>query len=76
MLISKLNACFCPCFPAVLNSYVLSITGFSGFVVESIGYSLFFVSTALIGVPVLVLVAWAAYLEHRRNINGVDDSSD
>ncbi|HIT96598.1 MAG TPA: MFS transporter [Candidatus Aphodousia faecavium] len=52
------------------------LAGFSGFVVESIGYSLFFVSTALIGVPVLVLVAWAAYLEHRRNINGVDDSSD
>lgn len=52
------------------------LAGFSGFVVESIGYSLFFVSTALIGVPVLVLVAWADYLEHRRNINGVDDSSD
>ena len=52
------------------------LAGFSGFVVESIGYSLFFVSTALIGVPVLVLVVWAAYLEHRRNINGVDDSSD
>lgn len=52
------------------------LAGFSGFVVESIGYSLFFVSTALIGVPVLVLVAWVAYLERRRNINDVDDSSD
>ena len=52
------------------------LAGFSGFVVESIGYSLFFVSTALIGVPVLVLVVWVAYLERRRNINDVDDSSD
>ena len=24
MLISKLNACFCTCFPAVLNSYFYS----------------------------------------------------
>lgn len=52
------------------------LAGFSGFVVESVGYSLFFVATALIGVPVLVLVAWAAYLEGRRNINGVDELSD
>lgn len=52
------------------------LAGFSGFVVESVGYGLFFVATALIGVPVLVLVAWAAYLENRRNINDVDDSSD
>ncbi len=36
------------------------LAGFSGFIVESIGYSLFFVSTALMGVPVLVLVVWAA----------------
>ena len=36
------------------------LAGFSGVVVDSVGYSTFFVGTALLGVPVLVLVALAA----------------
>lgn len=35
------------------------LAGFSGVVVESFGYPIFFTSTALIGIPVLVLVYWA-----------------
>ena len=35
---------------------------FSGFVVEAIGYSQFFIATALLGVPVLVLIAVIAKL--------------
>ena len=35
------------------------LAGFSGFVVEAIGYSSFFIATALMGLPVLVLV-WIA----------------
>lgn len=33
------------------------LAGFSGFVVEAIGYSNFFIGTALLGIPVLVLIA-------------------
>lgn len=38
------------------------LAGFSGFVVEAIGYSQFFIATALLGVPVLVLIAVIAKL--------------
>ena len=38
------------------------LAGFSGFVVERVGYSLFFIGTAVIGIPVLVLVVWAAFV--------------
>lgn len=44
------------------------LAGFSGFVVESIGYSSFFIATALLGVPVLLLVGVAMkYQEHSRS---------
>ena len=36
------------------------LAGFSGVMVDSVGYSTFFVGTALLGLPVLVLVALAA----------------
>ena len=36
------------------------LAGFSGVVVDSVGYSTFFVGTALLGVPVLLLVALAS----------------
>ena len=36
------------------------LAGFSGVVVDSVGYSTFFVGTALLGLPVLVLVALAS----------------
>jgi PAT family beta-lactamase induction signal transducer AmpG len=36
------------------------LAGFSGVVVDSVGYSTFFVGTSLLGLPVLVLVALAA----------------
>lgn len=42
------------------------LAGFSGFAVESVGYSTFFIGTAVIGVPVLVLIAWVAFLEKSR----------
>jgi MFS transporter, PAT family, beta-lactamase induction signal transducer AmpG len=35
------------------------LAGFSGQVVDSVGYSTFFIATALLGIPVLALVAWA-----------------
>lgn len=38
------------------------VAGFSGDVVEAYGYSYFFTSTAVLGLPVIVLVAWAAHM--------------
>ena len=35
------------------------LAGFSGQVVDSVGYSTFFIGTAVLGIPVLALVAWA-----------------
>ncbi len=39
--------------------------GFSGFVVESVGYNLFFIGTAVIGIPVLILVVWAGRIDSK-----------
>lgn len=36
------------------------LAGFSGVAVEAVGYSNFFIGTAALGVPVLLLVAWVA----------------
>ena len=42
------------------------LAGFSGFVVESVGYNLFFIGTAVIGIPVLILVVWAGRINNKR----------
>lgn len=46
---------------AIFSSIMLLLpkflAGFSGFIVESVGYSAFFVATAAIGLPVLLLIA-------------------
>jgi MFS transporter, PAT family, beta-lactamase induction signal transducer AmpG len=41
------------------------IAGFSGEFVNAFGYSTFFISTALMGLPVLVLVALAAKINNK-----------
>lgn len=41
------------------------LAGFSGFVVEWAGYAYFFAFTALLGIPVLVLIFFAARLEKK-----------
>lgn len=41
------------------------LAGFSGFVVESVGYNLFFIGTAVIGIPVLILVVWAGRINSK-----------
>jgi PAT family beta-lactamase induction signal transducer AmpG len=41
------------------------LAGFSGEVVDSQGYANFFTGTALLGLPVLVLVWWAARMQSR-----------
>ncbi len=41
------------------------IAGFSGEFVDAYGYSSFFIGTALLGIPVLFLVAWASKLGNK-----------
>ena len=45
------------------------LAGFSGFVVEAVGYSSFFIATALLGVPVLILVWVAMKYQERSKID-------
>lgn len=45
------------------------LAGFSGQVVNAVGYSHFFVGTALLGLPVLVLVALAASQARQRRVD-------
>ncbi len=52
---------------ALLSSIMLLapkwLAGFSGVVVDQFGYPLFFLSTALIGLPVLILIVWVQHIE-------------
>ena len=41
------------------------LAGFSGVFVDAYGYPVFFMATALLGLPVLILVHWAARLENQ-----------
>jgi PAT family beta-lactamase induction signal transducer AmpG len=45
------------------------IAGYSGMAVDAMGYPLFFVGTALLGVPVLILIVLAGRLAPARNSN-------
>lgn len=55
---------------AVFSSIMLILpkflAGFSGVMVEQIGYSNFFIVTALLGLPVLLLILWIGYLSRSR----------
>ncbi len=39
------------------------IAGFSGVFIEATSYSTFFIGTALLGIPVLILIPWIGYLQ-------------
>ena len=42
------------------------LAGFSGAVVDAVGYATFFVGTAVLGVPVLLLIHWARQTHHAK----------
>lgn len=42
------------------------LAGFSGVLVESVGYSNFFILTAALGIPVLVLIPIIGYLSRQQ----------
>jgi MFS transporter, PAT family, beta-lactamase induction signal transducer AmpG len=43
------------------------LAGFSGVVVDAHGYAAFFTGTALLGLPVLLLVGWAAKVQSHQS---------
>ncbi len=45
------------------------LAGFSGVIVEAVGYSNFFIGTALLGLPVLVLIPLIAYLQKKNPLH-------
>jgi PAT family beta-lactamase induction signal transducer AmpG len=63
---------------ALLSSLMLLLPrllgGYSGVMVEHLGYSQFFLVTALLGIPTLVLIAWQ-WARSRQRPDGLDPSS-
>lgn len=51
-------------FSSLMTLFPKILTGYSGSIVDSMGYSAFFVGTALLGVPVLILVALVSRLDY------------
>jgi PAT family beta-lactamase induction signal transducer AmpG len=52
-------------FSSVMTLVPKILAGYSGTVVDSAGYVVFFVGTAILGIPVLFLVIWAGRLSRR-----------
>ena len=52
-------------FSSVMTLVPKILAGYSGTVVDSVGYAMFFVGTAILGIPVLFLVVWASRLSRR-----------
>ena len=45
-------------FSSLMTLFPKLLGGYTGGIVDAFGYPVFFVGTAVIGIPVLVLVAW------------------
>jgi len=56
-------------FSSIMTLFPKIIAGYSGGIVDSIGYEAFFIGTAVIGIPVLFLVLWAGRLVPTKNGN-------
>ena len=54
-------------FSSVMTLFPKILAGYSGGIVDSVGYELFFIGTAIVGIPVLFLIIWAG------RINTVSD---
>jgi len=53
-------------FSSVMTLFPKIMAGYSGGMVDSIGYEAFFIATAVVGIPVALLVLWAGRMEPRR----------
>jgi PAT family beta-lactamase induction signal transducer AmpG len=49
-------------FSSIMTLFPKILAGYSGGIVDSVGYEVFFIGTAIVGVPVLILVIWAGRL--------------
>ncbi|RTZ99536.1 MAG: MFS transporter [Deltaproteobacteria bacterium] len=49
-------------FSSIMTLVPKILAGYSGSVVDSVGYELFFIGTAVVGVPVLLLIVWAGHI--------------
>jgi PAT family beta-lactamase induction signal transducer AmpG len=56
-------------FSSIMTLFPKIIAGYSGGIVDSIGYEAFFIGTAVVGIPVLFLVLWAGRLVDTANGN-------
>lgn len=56
-------------FSSIMTLFPKIIAGYSGGIVDSIGYEAFFIGTAVVGIPVLFLVLWAGRLVATTNGN-------
>ena len=65
---------------ALLSSIMLLlprlIGGYSGVMVEKLGYASFFYATALLGVPTIILIVWQWWLEARKKVSNVVPGDD
>jgi len=53
-------------FSSIMTLFPKIMAGYSGGVVDSIGYETFFIATAIVGLPVALLVLWVGRLDPRR----------
>ena len=49
-------------FSSIMTLFPKILAGYSGGIVDSVGYELFFIGTAIVGIPVLFLIVWAGRL--------------
>ena len=45
-------------FSSIMTLFPKILAGYSGGVVDSLGYEIFFIGTAVVGIPVLFLIVW------------------
>lgn len=54
-------------FSSLMTLFPKLLSGYSGTIVDAVGYPTFFIGTAIIGIPVLLLVAWVGRNARDRN---------
>ena len=52
-------------FSSIMTLFPKILAGYSGSMVDSMGYPMFFIGTAIIGIPVLLLILWTHRLQTR-----------
>jgi PAT family beta-lactamase induction signal transducer AmpG len=61
-------------FSSIMTLFPKILAGYSGGIVDSVGYELFFIGTAIVGIPVLFLIIWAGRLGTTGDNTGMDST--